>query len=102
MLYFPKLEAEGWWRDDLACDTVILLYIFIPIIRGEIFNWVADENTAPIRPQRHRSQHVPGIPNDLYRGSDDAPRQGFSFDLNLHAQLETNVAGFGRSHHTAL
>src|SRR5271155_4130630 len=103
MLYFPrKLEAEGWWRDDLVCDTVILVYIFIPIIRGEIFNWVADKNTAPIRPQRHRSQHVSGIPNDLYRGSDDAPRQGFSFDLNLHAQLETNVAGFGRLHHTAL
>jgi hypothetical protein len=103
MLYFPrKLEAEGWWRDDLACDTVILLYIFIPIIRGEIFNWVADKNTAPIRPQRHRSQHISGIPNDLYRGSDNAPRQGFSFDLNLHAQLKTNVAGFGKPHHTAL
>ena len=103
MLYFPrKLEAEGWWRDDLVCDTVILVYIFIPIIRGEIFNWVADKNIAPIRPQRHRSQHVSGIPNDLYRGSDDAPRQGFSFDLNLHAHLEANVAGFGKPHHTAL
>jgi hypothetical protein len=93
MLYFPrKLEAEGWWRDDLVCDTVILVSIFIPIIRGEIFNWVADKNIAPIRPQRHRSQHVSDIPNDLYRGSDDAPRQGFSFDLNLHAHLEANVA----------
>jgi hypothetical protein len=101
MLYFPKLEAEGWWRDDLVCDTVILIYIFIPIIRGEIFNWVTDKNRAPIRPQRHRSQHVSGIPNDLYRGSDDAPRQGFSFDLNLFAQLEANVAGFGKPHHTS-
>jgi len=95
MLFFPKLEAEGLWRGDLACDTVILVYIFIPIIRGEVFDWVADKNATPIRPQRQRSQHVPGIPNDLYRGSDDAPRQGFDFDLDLHAELEANVIDYG-------
>jgi hypothetical protein len=37
-----------------------------------------------IQLQRHRSRHVSGIPNNLCRGSDDVPRQGFSFDLNLH------------------
>jgi hypothetical protein len=37
-----------------------------------------------IRLQRHRSRHVSGIPNNLYHGSDDVPRQGFSFDLNPH------------------
>ena len=98
MLFFPtKLEAEGLWRGDLACDTVILIYIFIPIIRDEIFNWVADRNATPIRPQRHRSQHVPGIPNDLYRGSENAPRQGFTFDQDLHTELEDNVAEYGKS-----
>jgi hypothetical protein len=103
MLYFPrKLEAKGWWRDDLACDTVILLYIFIPIIRGKIFNWVANKNTALIKPQRHRSQHISGISNNLYRSSDNAPRQGFNFDLNLYTQLKTNVIGFNKPYHTAL
>ena len=48
--------------------------------------------TLTIQLQRHRSRHVSGIPNNLYRGSDDVPRQGFSFDLNLHAHLEANVA----------
>ena len=49
----------------------------------------------PIRPQKHRNLHVPGIPNDLYRGSLNAPKQGFNFDSDLHNELEKQVLDYG-------
>jgi len=57
---------------------------------------VEDHNAAPIRPQRHRSLHVAGIPNDLYRdGLPNAEKQGFDFDPDLHASLEAQVLAYG-------
>jgi hypothetical protein len=41
--------------------------------------------------------HVPGIPNDLYRGSPTAPKQGFDFDRDLHQELENQVLDYGTS-----
>jgi len=48
--FFWWLEAEGWFREDSVCDKVILLYVFVPLLREEIFTWVEDHNAAPIRP----------------------------------------------------
>jgi hypothetical protein len=94
ILFFSALEADGWFREDLVSDQVILVFIFMPILRDAISDWVEDHNAALIRPQRHRSLHVPGIPNDLYRGSPDAPKQGFDFDHDLHNELEKQVLNY--------
>ena len=97
ILFFSTLEADGWFREDLANDRVILVFIFMPILRDAINDWVEDHNATPIRPQRHRSEHIPGIPNDLYHGNPDAPKQGFDFDHNLHHELERQVLDYGTS-----
>jgi len=97
ILFFSALEADGWFREDLASDQVILVFIFMPILQDVISDWVEDHNAAPIRPQRHRSLHVPGIPNDLYRGSPNAPKHGFDFDRDLHSELERQVLDYGTS-----
>jgi hypothetical protein len=97
ILFFSALEADDWFREDLPSDQVILLFIFMPILRDVIGDWVEDHNAAPIRPQRHRSLHVPGIPNDLYRGSPNAPKQGFDFDHDLHSELKRQVLDYGTS-----
>jgi hypothetical protein len=97
ILFFSALEADGWFREDLISDQVILVFIFMPILQDVIGDWVEDHNAAPIRPQRHRSLHVPGIPNDLYRGSPNAPKQGFDFDRDLHSELERQVLDYSTS-----
>jgi hypothetical protein len=86
-----------WFREDLPSDQVILVFIFMPILRDVISDWVEDHNATPIRPQRHRSLHVPGIPNDLYRGSPNAPKQGFDFDRDLHNELERQLLDYSTS-----
>jgi hypothetical protein len=96
MLLFRAIEIAGWFREDLPTDQIILLFIFMPLLRSELFDWVEDHNALPIRPQRERSQHVAGVPNDLYRGSVDAVKQGFDFDLDLHAELEATVLAYGK------
>jgi hypothetical protein len=60
---------------------------------------VEDYNAALIRPQRHRRLHVAGIPNDLHRdGLPNAEKQGFNFDPDLHASLETQVLTYDTSY----
>jgi hypothetical protein len=63
----------------------------MPILQDVISDWVEDHNTAPIRPQRLRRLPVPGIPNDLYRGSPNAPKQGFDFDGELEKSYELQI-----------
>jgi len=99
ILFFSALEKATWFREDLPCDQVILIFIFMPILQDEIGDWVEDHNAAPIRPQRHRRFHVAGIPNDLHRdGLPNAEKQGFDFDPDLHASLEAQVLAYGTSH----
>jgi hypothetical protein len=92
ILFFLTLERSGWFREDLPCDKVILTFIFMPILQDEIQDWVEDHNAAPIQPQQHRSLHVAGISNDLYRdGLLNIEKQGFNFDSDLNASLKAQV-----------
>jgi hypothetical protein len=83
---------------NLASNQIILAFIFMPILQDVISDWVEDHNAAPIWPQRLRSLHVPGILNDLYRGSPNTPKQGFDFDRDLHTELEKLVFDYGASY----
>jgi hypothetical protein len=53
ILYFSWLKGQGLYRGDekgFPTDKVILLYIFLPIVQKEIFEWVLNHNANPIRP----------------------------------------------------
>jgi hypothetical protein len=69
----------------------------MPILRDVISDWVENYNAMPIRPQKLRSLYVFGIPNDLYCGSLNAPKQGFGFDRDLYNELERQVLDYGMS-----
>ena len=97
--YFHWLEGQGYFREDIASDKVILLFIFVPILRAEVFDWVKDHNSKPIRPDHTRNEHVAGIPNDLYRGdeSDEAKRKkGFTYNRATHDSFTEDIAGYGK------
>ena len=49
MLLFQAIETAGWFREDLLTDRIILLFIFMPILRSELFDWVDDHNALLIR-----------------------------------------------------
>jgi hypothetical protein len=36
ILFFFILQADGWFREDLTGDQVILVFIFMPILRDTI------------------------------------------------------------------
>ena len=99
--YFSWLKSQGLYRGDekgFPTDKVILLYILLPIVQKEIFEWVADHNANPIRPQRERTKHVPGIPNELYQGRDRAGKviadqHGFLFDERTWEQCSEEIGG---------
>ena len=38
----------------------------MPILREELTTFVRTHNAHPIRAQKNRSQHIPGVPNELY------------------------------------
>jgi hypothetical protein len=97
--YFYWLEAQGYFREDIPSDKVILLFIFVPLLRQEIFEWVEDHNSKPIRPDHTRNKHVAGIPNDLYRGdeSDEVKRKkGFIYNRATHESFAEDIAGYGK------
>jgi hypothetical protein len=70
----------------------------MPILRDVISDWVIDYNAALIQPQRYRSLHVPGVPDDFYRGNPNTPKQGFNFDRDLHTELKKQVLDYSTSY----
>jgi hypothetical protein len=43
-----------------------MLFVFMPILRHELEVFLLDHNEYPIRRQKERAYHVPGVPNQLY------------------------------------
>jgi hypothetical protein len=85
--------------DAYQTDKVILLYVLLPIIQQEITEWVFNHNANPIRPQRERTKHVPGIPDELYTGKDRSGRliaqqYGFIFDEATWEDCSTKLGSY--------
>jgi transposase InsO family protein len=93
---FHVIEQEGFYRSDLTSDRVIFAYVFMPMIRTEIFKWVQTTNARPIRDQssiKERGlEHLPGVPNDLFI---DGPQQGFRPCERLSQFFEAKVEAYG-------
>ena len=65
---FRTLFNQQLFRSDTPSDRVVLLYVFIPIIRKEISQWMHVHNNRRIRKDNKRLNHVAGKPSDLYKG----------------------------------
>ena len=96
MIFFSMLKNTFWFREDCPTDKVVLTFIFIPIIKAEVFDWVETHNANPIRSQSKWRYHtVKGVPNDLHlRPEDGAQIRGFPLDLEMHESLESRVRSY--------
>jgi hypothetical protein len=65
---FRNLFNRHLFRPDTPSDRVILLYVFMPILRREISQWMHVHNNRRIRRDNKRPNHVAGKPSDLYNG----------------------------------
>lgn len=92
--YFKALQAQDLYRQDLLADQVVILFLFMPILRRELTAFVSTHNTHPIRAQKNRSQHVPGVPNELYR------HQQYSIPVNneVLAALQATLPEYGKEY----
>lgn len=63
--YFDGLASTGLWSGNTA-DTIALLFVYMPIIRQEIYGYADLWNAHAIRRQAGRPAVVPGKPVVLY------------------------------------
>jgi hypothetical protein len=88
--FFGYPQVHGLYESDALEDRGVFLFVFIPILRSEINTYVETWNEHRIRPQKHRANHIAGIPNDLY--TDQAiPRYGWTPDIEFLSQLSQAV-----------
>jgi len=80
----------------MIADRIVFLFVFVPILRHELYRYVETHNDHRIRPQLARANHVPGRPNELYDNTTIYRRWGFSPDEGLLSDLEEAVSYVGK------
>jgi len=90
--YLKALQSANLYRQDLLADRVVVLFLFMPLLREELTAFVYTHNAHPIRAQRNRSQHVPDIPDDLYR---DGEQHGFALNEQVLSVMQTTLPHHG-------
>jgi hypothetical protein len=60
--HFEKMELDELWESDRPCDQAALLYIYMPLLRGEIELFRAEYNTYPRR--KNPLSRLPSGPAD--------------------------------------
>jgi hypothetical protein len=93
--YFKSLQqaTPSLYRQDQLADQVVFLFLFMPILRDELNAFVSTWNAHRIRAQPNRSQHVAGVPNELYR---TGQQHGFVPDNEVLSALESALPEYGR------
>jgi len=94
--FFRKLQLEGFYESDVLADRIAFLFVFVPILRHELYSYVKTHNGHRIRPQLARDYHVPGKPDELYDDTTIYQRWGFTPDEELLSQLEEAVSYVGK------
>jgi SOS response regulatory protein OraA/RecX len=90
--YFKILQVQGLYRPDLLADQVVVLFLFMPLLRKELTAFVNTHNAHPIRAQKNRSQHVPGVPDELYQHR----QYGFEANDEVLTALQATLPEHGR------
>jgi hypothetical protein len=91
--FFYSLQQADLYHQHQLADRVVLLFIFMPILRYELNTFVDVHNAHPIRKQKNRANHVPGVPTDLYRSGQ---QQGFPASQQVLDSLESAIPDYGR------
>ena len=91
---FELIEARGFWRDNSVADRTVMLFVFMPLLRQEIHEFLLDKNEYPTRRIKGDLDHIPGVPNQLYE--DDECDLGFPPHLEMLSDWEANVTLFGK------
>src|SRR5205085_1219184 len=67
--YFKSLQeaVPTLYKQHDPADQIVFLYLFMPILRDELKSFVDTHNAHRIRAQPNRSNHVAGVPDELYR-----------------------------------
>ena len=89
------MGASGLFTDSEA-DKIALLFVYFPIIRTEIYNFVRLWNNHRIRYQKNRPSLPTGKPSVLYF-TPPAGVQDFQYSPNrtLLGELQNEVAAWG-------
>ena len=92
--YFKSLQeaTPPLYRQDQPADQIVFLYLFMPILRDELNAFVSTWNGHRIRAQSNRSQHIAGVPDELYR---TGPQHGFLPDDKVLTALESTLPRYG-------
>ena len=73
------MELIDAFHKDNVVDHLVMLFIFMDIIYGELNTFLLDKNVYSIYKQ-DRPYHVPGVPNDIYR----QVSHQYAFHINQH------------------
>ena len=82
------------YRQWEEVDKAILLFIFMPLIRAELIEFVNNYNAYPIRRQPKREYHVAGVPDELYE--DQEKQCGFAVNQEALNEWKSKVTAFGK------
>jgi hypothetical protein len=89
--YFKALRSANLYRQDLLADQVVVLFLFMPLLRDELETFVRTHNAHPIRAQKNRSQHVPGVPEELFRHE----QYGFAINEQVLTAMQATLPDYG-------
>jgi hypothetical protein len=92
--YFGVLRGANLYHQHLLADQVLVLFLFMPLLREELNTFVRTHNAHPIRAQKNRSQHVPGVPDELYR-TKKYEQHGFTVNMQVLSALQGALPDYG-------
>ena len=97
--YFDNLQSVGLYTDSEA-DKIALLFIYFPIIRQEVYNFVHLWNNHRIRYQKNRSSLPTGKPSVLYFTPPNGIHDyGSVPSLEIINQIQNEVLEWGMNHY---
>jgi len=84
------LQKERQFVKSRVADQIAMLYVYMPMIREEVFQFVDVWNAHYIRKQPNRPSCVYGIPNKLY----DYPIEGSRlYNIEISSNIVNHILG---------
>jgi hypothetical protein len=87
--FFDFLSQQDLFRPNSLADEIGLLFVFMPILREELRQFVRLWNSHHIRKQSKRTHHVAGAPNELYEQTN--LQCGFTPNIRVLQSLEARL-----------
>lgn len=92
------IEREGFF-DGSITDQIIIQFVFIPLLRQEIYVFAETHNQHTIRRDKRRPNHISGQPNAIFEKSagledDSMLRDGFQPSSSMLQSLQDMLSNF--------